>query len=149
MSFVLCPVTSQTCQRSCIANHLCELDKMKRDPKLEPRKEERRKEFTKGRSYFIESQHLGAIEGSINRMLRNGLKKSRRVEFNHIQQVLKTLELIPQAEKVVSLALGQLDNGETGLVVLCSSPHHVQGDVPTTGGNYAAERKEARNEVDR
>ena len=83
-----------------------------------------------GQSYFIASQHLGVIEGAVQGMLHDGLRRSRRVDFNQLQQVLKTLNLIPQAEKVIGISLGCLDTGDTGLFVLCSSPHHVQGDIP-------------------
>jgi len=88
-------------------------------------------ELEAGNSYFIGSQHLGVIEGVVQAMLVNGLRRSRRIEFNHVQHVLKTLKLIPVTEKVIGLSLGSLDSGDTGLFVLCTSPHHIQGDVPT------------------
>lgn len=154
-----CPVTKMPCARSCTVfggdcRPDCELEKLKNTATAssfqrvlandtDRRHAERRKEFARGKTYFIASEHLGVIEGATRAMLASGLKRSRRVEFNHIQQVLKTLKLIPVSEKIVSLGLGSLDTGDTGLLVLCSSPHQVQGDIPNSGGNYASERKDS------
>lgn len=87
-------------------------------------------EIQQGSNYFIPSHRLGAIEGVATSMLSNANKRSRRVDLNHIQQVLKTLKLIPHSVKVISIGLGCLDTGESGLLVLCTSPTQVQGDIP-------------------
>lgn len=90
-------------------------------------------------TYFIRSQDLGAIEGAVYTALAIGLRSKRRIEVNHIQQILKTLRLIPHSEKVVAIGIGCIDTGTTGLFVLCESPHHVQGNIPSQG-NFAEER---------
>jgi hypothetical protein len=106
----------------------------------ERRHDERRKGFAPGRSYFIPMHHLGALEYLVKELSDKTFipgKASRRVEFNHISQVLHTLKLVPHSEKIIGLGLGCSNLGELGLLVVCTSPHQIQGGIPS---NYAQER---------
>jgi hypothetical protein len=135
---VHCPVTQQSCVRNCTLPTECLLHKLKRGEDIpERRHEERRKDFAPGRSYFIATHHLGALEYLIKDLQAYKLKASRRVEFNHIAQVLHTLKLVPHSEKIIGLGLGCSNLGELGLLVICTSPHQLSGGIPS---NYAQER---------
>lgn len=141
MSAVHCPITQQACVRNCPLPTECRLHKLKQGAHLDDRRHltDRRQVITQ-HSYFIPMHKLGTLEFATKSMLTRTNKRARRIDFNAIQQVLKTLQLIPHSEKVISMGLGLLDNGELGMLVLCGSPHQVFGDVPTSG-NYAAERE--------
>lgn len=123
----ICPATGVRCARLCANGRLCEIVSLKA---IQPKVDLEAKD-----NYFIQSHRLGAIESVAKAMLNNSNKRARRVELNHIQQVLKTLHLIPHSAKVIALGLGCLDTGESGLFVLCNSPHQISADLPTLPSN--------------
>lgn len=130
---IVCPETKKECMRACSLESGCFMHQFKTS--------EKGMELVANCNYFIPEHRLGAIGPVCKAMLNNRNKRSRRVELNHIQHVLKTLKLIPAETKVISLGLGCLDTGELGLFVLCSSPHQIFPEIPSTPGDYAAERK--------
>lgn len=81
-------------------------------------------------SYFVSTEKLGLIEANVRKMNSLSTKRSRAVELNAIQFVLKKLGVIPHSVKVVALAHGCLDAGDSGLLILCESPTKILGQLP-------------------
>lgn len=81
-------------------------------------------------SYFVASEKLGMIEASVRRMNSATNKRSRRLDLNDIQFVLKRLGVIASDAKVVALGYGCLDTGDAGLIILCESPTKILGQLP-------------------
>ena len=131
-----CPVTRKKCARDCKFS----FESLDMNCELQAQAQAQ-SPTAAGRYYFIPSARLGAIEGAVNSLQGNALKRSRRIELRRITGVLKALKLIPQSEIVVGLGFGTLSTGESGLFILCNTPHHVAGDIPNQGGSYASERK--------
>lgn len=82
-------------------------------------------------NYFIPEHKLAGLEQVVTAMLAERNKRNRRVSLNAVQHALKTLGLIPHSAKVIALGMGCLDIGDRGLFVLCTSPTHIQGDIPS------------------
>lgn len=81
-------------------------------------------------SYFIHSDKLGVLEATARGIAHLANKRKRAVELNRLQWILKRLKLIPTECKVIGIALGSLDTGDSGLFVLCHSPTKLLGQIP-------------------